>query len=78
VPACAIAAGLVEQALPDIFPDGMWSIKSDGIGFLHFDGAKAANAFDAEHMARNFREAALLDWQRWSSGRARIGQDRLP
>jgi hypothetical protein len=78
VSAGAIAASLVEQALPDIFPDGMRPIKPDGIGFLHFDGAKAADAFDAQHMARDFREAALLNWQRRPSGGARVGQDRVP
>ena len=62
MPACATAASLVEQALTDIFPDGMRPIKSDSIRFLHFDNAKAADAFDAKYMARNFREAALLDW----------------
>jgi hypothetical protein len=61
--ACAIAASQVEQSLSDIFPDSMRPIKSDGIRFLNFDNAKAADAFDSEHMARDFREAALLDRQ---------------
>jgi len=78
VAACAIAAGLVEQALPDILPDSMRPIKSDGIRLLNFDDARAADAFDAQHMARNFREAALLDRQRRPSRRERIGQDRIP
>jgi hypothetical protein len=78
VPACAVAASLVEQSLPDIFPDGMRPIKSDGIRLLNFDNAKAADAFDAQHMARNFREAALLDRKRRPSSGARIGQDRIP
>ena len=45
-----------------------------GIRLLNFDDAKAAHAFDAQQMSRNFREAALLDRQRWPAGGARIGQ----
>jgi hypothetical protein len=78
VPACAIGAGLVEQSLPDIFPDGMRPVKSDGIRFLQFDNAKTADAFDAEHVARDFREAALLDRQRRPSSGTRIGQVKWP
>jgi hypothetical protein len=78
VPACAVAAGLVEQALPDILPDGMRPIKPDGIRLLNFDNAKTADAFDAEQMAGDFREAALLDRQRRPSSGARFGQDRIP
>jgi len=73
VPACAIVAGLIEQALTDIFPDGMWPIKSDGIRLLNFDDAKAPQALDAQHMARNFRKSTLLDRQRRSSSGERIG-----
>jgi hypothetical protein len=73
-PARAVAASLVEQSLPDIFPDGMRSIKSDRIRLLYFDDPSAADAFDAQHVSRNFREAALLDRQRWPAGGARIGQ----
>jgi hypothetical protein len=78
VAACAIAASLVEESLPDIFPDSMRPIKPDRIRLLHFDDAKAADALDAEQMARNFREAALLDRQRRPSSGARIGQERIP
>jgi hypothetical protein len=31
MPACSVGAGLIEQSLPDILPDGVRSIKSDGI-----------------------------------------------
>jgi hypothetical protein len=78
VPACAVVAGLIEQSLPDILPDGVRPIEPDGIRLLNFDNAKAADAFDAQHMARDFREAALLDRKRRPSSGARIGQDRIP
>src|ERR1700738_5556903 len=78
VPACAVGASLVEQSLSNIFPDGMRPIKSDGIGLLDFDNAKAADAFDAKHMARNFREAALLDRQRRPSSGSPGGPRRAP
>jgi hypothetical protein len=48
----------------------MRTIKSDGIGLLNFDNPKAADAFEPEHMARNFREAALLDRKRRPSSGA--------
>jgi hypothetical protein len=56
----------------------MRPITPDGIRLLNFHNAKAAEALDAEHMARDFREAALLDRKRRSSSGARIGQDRIP
>jgi hypothetical protein len=49
-----IDAGLVKQSLPDIFPDGMWSIEPDRIGLLNFDDAKAAHALDAQRVVRDF------------------------
>jgi hypothetical protein len=67
VPACAIGAGLVEQSLPDIFPDSVRPIVFDRVRFLDFDGAETAQALDAQHMARNFREATVLDRQPWFS-----------
>jgi hypothetical protein len=42
VSACAAGAGLVEQSLPDIFPDGMRAIVSDCIRLLDFDDPRAA------------------------------------
>ncbi len=54
-----IDAGLVEQSLPDIFPDGMWSIEPDRIRPLNFDDAKATHAFYTQHMVGNFREATF-------------------
>jgi hypothetical protein len=58
--------------------DGMRPIISDGIRFLDFDDAKAADAFDAQHVARNFRQATLRDRQRRLSSGARIGQHGIP
>jgi hypothetical protein len=78
VPACAIGAGLVQQSLPNIFPDGMRSIKSDRICSLNFDNAETAQALDAQHMARNFRKTKLLDRQPGFSNGARIGQHGIP
>ena len=52
-----IDAGLVEQSLPDIFPDGIWPIEPDHIRLLNFDDAKAVHASYTQHMVRNFRDA---------------------
>jgi hypothetical protein len=70
VPACAIGAGLVEKSLPDIFPDSVRPTVFDRVRLLNFDNAGAAQAVDAEHMARNFRKPKLLDWQPWFSSGA--------
>jgi hypothetical protein len=70
VPACAIGASLVEHPLPDILPDGVRPIEPDRIRLLNFDNTGAAQALDAEHMARNFRKPKLLDWQPWFSSGA--------
>jgi len=78
VPARPIAASLVEQALPDIFPDSMRPIEPDRIGLLDFKNAEAPLALDSEQMARDFREAALLDRKWRPSSGAPIGQDCLP
>jgi hypothetical protein len=65
-----MAAGLIKQSLPDILPDGMRPIKSDGIRLLNFDNTKTTDAFDAQQMARDLREAALLDRKRRPSSGA--------
>jgi hypothetical protein len=67
-PACAVAAGLVEQSLPDILPDGMRSIKSDGIRLLYFDDPSAADAFSRTLCAIG-QYAGLLsrDERTWSA-----------
>jgi hypothetical protein len=70
VSARAIAARLIKESLPDIFPDRMRPIKPDGIRLLNFDNAKAADAFDVEQVVRDFRETALLDRQRRPSSGA--------
>ena len=64
VPASANGTGLIEQSLPDILPDRMWSVAPNRIRLLNFYDAKAAHAFYTQHMERNFREAILQDRQR--------------
>lgn len=58
----AICAGLVEQSLRDILPDGMWSIKPYRVSLLNFDDAKAAQALHPQQVVGDLREATLLDW----------------
>jgi len=50
----AICAGLVEQSLPDILPDGIWSIEPESICLLNFDDAKAAHALNPQHVVGEF------------------------
>ena len=50
VPACANSAGLVEQSLTNIFPDGVRTIEPERVSPLNFDDPRAALAFDAQHM----------------------------
>jgi hypothetical protein len=47
-------ATIVEQAESNILPHGMWPIQPDGVGLLNFNDAKAAQAFHAKHMSRDF------------------------
>jgi len=78
MPAGTIGAGLVEQPLADILPDGMRPIEPDCIRLLNFDDARTALALDAQDVALDFRESALLDRQLRLSGCARIGQEARP
>ena len=78
MPPGAVGAGLVEQALTDIFPYRSSSEVADGFCLLHLDDARAARVFDAEHMALDISEAAMLDRHRGLAGRAGVVQQRLP
>jgi len=73
-----IGAGLVQHALADIFPERIGSEVFDGIDPLHLDDAGAARAFDAQDMALDVGEAALLDQRLGLSGRAGVGQQARP
>jgi hypothetical protein len=64
VAACAICAGLIEQSLSHILPDGMRSIEPDRVRLLNFDDTRAAQALNPQNVVLNFREATLLDRQR--------------
>jgi hypothetical protein len=59
----AICAGLVEQALRDILPDRIWSIKPYRVSLLNFEDTKAAQALNPQQVLGDFREATLLDRQ---------------
>jgi hypothetical protein len=72
-----MAAGLVEPSLPDILAARVPPIKLDCIRLLDFDDAKAAHAFDAQHMTWNFREA-LPDRLCRFCGVAGIDQHGIP
>src|SRR5690349_19598378 len=78
MPAGTVGAGLIQQALTDIFPDRIGSEVADGLRLLHLDNARAARAFDAEQMALNISESALLNGHPRLAGRARVLQQRLP
>jgi hypothetical protein len=51
---CPLCAGLVQQALPDVLPDGTLAVKPDGIDLLYLDGAAAAPAAHPQKMPSNF------------------------
>jgi hypothetical protein len=40
----ALAARVVQEALADVLPDRVRTVKADGIGLLYFDGPAAASA----------------------------------
>lgn len=59
MPAGALLAGVVEQPLRHVLPDGVGAIQADGIGGLDFHGSLAAATGDAEHVALNFGKTSL-------------------
>lgn len=78
VPTGAIGAGLVEQALGDIFPERVRSEAAHGFRLLHLDNPRAARAFDPQHMALDVSESALVDRHLGLAGRARVVQQGFP
>jgi hypothetical protein len=44
-------AGVVQQSLPDVLPDGLWSGQPDSIGLLDLDGPAAAPAGDPQQVS---------------------------
>lgn len=78
VPAGANGAGLIEQPLTDVLPEGLLAIEPNGVCLLNFDDPRAALALDAEQMALDVRKPALLDRLRRPRSGARIGQQRIP
>src|ERR1700761_4684832 len=59
VAADPLRAGIVEQALANLFPDRVWAVKPDGVGLLDFDGPAAAAAGDPQQMALDFGKLPL-------------------
>jgi hypothetical protein len=53
VPAGALLAGVVEQTLTYVLPDGLFPVQSCGVGLLDFDGAAAAAAGDPQQVPLN-------------------------
>jgi hypothetical protein len=53
VPAGPDLAGIVEQPLTDVLPDGLFPVQSCGVGLLDFDGAAAAAAGDPQQVSLN-------------------------
>jgi hypothetical protein len=74
VPARPTAAGLLEPPPPDIFPEPMRTIESDGIRLVNFADAETALALNAQYVARDFREPKLRDRQ--PGLQRRVGRQR--
>src|SRR5205085_11779266 len=72
-----LGAGIVQQAPPDILPDGALAVESDGVDFLDFDAPAAAPAAHPQKVLGNFAKR-----QRGDAGSRRFGtrflQKRMP
>jgi hypothetical protein len=51
-----LRAGVVQQALADVFPDGVRSIQAGGIGLLDLDEPGAAAATDSQNVLADLAE----------------------
>jgi hypothetical protein len=78
VPAGAIGASLIKQALTDLFPNGICPIEPSRVGSLNFDDARAARAFHSQDMLPDFTKGKMLDGGRRLSGPTLIGQQARP
>jgi hypothetical protein len=57
----AVLAPIVQQPVPDVFPNRVRAIQPEGIGLLNLDGATATQTFHAKQVPRDFGQPSLLD-----------------
>ena len=77
MPAGPLLAGVVEQPLADVLPDGLGSGQPDGVGLLDFDGAAAAAAGDPQQVSLDVGQTLRSD-RRSGWSRAGIGARVIP
>jgi hypothetical protein len=70
MPAGPLLAGVVQQPLPDILPDGLGSGQPDGIGLLDLDGPAAAPAGDPQQVSLDVAKPLRPDR---GTGRTSVG-----
>jgi hypothetical protein len=78
MPASAVLTSIVQKALRDVPPNRMRAVESNCINVSDLNSASAAHAINAQHLAGDFVEPKLLDWQARSASRARIVENRIP
>src|ERR1700732_1677400 len=61
VTAGPVLAGVIQEPLAHVFPDGLGSGQPDSIGLLNLDDASAPAARHPQNMLRNFREPLRPD-----------------
>lgn len=54
-------AAIVQKSLPDIFPHRVRAAQPQRVGVLDFHNPEAAQTLHAQHRARDFGQAPLLD-----------------
>jgi hypothetical protein len=57
IPASPDLAGVVQQALPDLLPEGLLPVKPDGVRLLDLDNALAPAAGNAQDVLRELGQA---------------------
>lgn len=72
-----LSAGIVEQPLRDILPDGVAAVQSDCIRGLNLHGPLAATAGNAKYVALDIGEPSRSDLRAGCAG-ARVVENRVP
>lgn len=74
-----LRTGIVQQALPDVLPDGALTVEADSVHLLYLDGPAATPALHSQKMVGNFVQPHRGDGgSGWTGMRRPILEKRLP
>jgi hypothetical protein len=73
-----LLAAVIEQTLPDVFPNRVRATKPDRVRFPNLHHAQTPKAFDPQYFAGHLGQSQLPYRQPRFTGSARISQHILP